>query len=381
MRLHLTKVIEDRSPAVVAQALEKCLKREAWEVRRHDLQVIALGIGTSRNTVNLSDSAKFDIDSGEKITLVRGDVEYQNVWFLSEDFQQDAVHARFESVFANMRAALDLSPEPVIGQSDPLGEPASPSELPASTDTPAAIIESVPVLQSESTKEDTSQRTSPSELEISLAASPISSNSRNRPGYSLRGPGSLLVACILVILSIGFWRLHAGRNTPPLSPFVRRATQGSAPPHVKPMPLASTSMEKQNLPDGIDRTTAPSSVNQTPGRFLEQWAAAERTRDAMSQASFYADEVRPYLALREATRDAVYEDKQNSIRHRNGLWAFKIEDVIIRTESANTASVSLKKHFMMQTGSVQVSEQRIPSLLTLKHTQDGWRITGEQDLR
>jgi hypothetical protein len=386
MRFYITKIVEDRSPAIVVQALEKCLKREAWEVRRHDMQVIALGIGTSRNTVNLSDNAKFDIDSGEHVTLVRADVEYQNVWFLSEDLQHDAVHARFESVFANMRAALDLSPERLIGQRDAGGEPASPSESPSSTGTSMPVIESVPVPQFESTKESTSQRTSPSELETSLAASPISSYSWNGPGYLLLSRVSLITACVLVVLSIGFWRWHtsvypSSGSTPPVSPSVRSATQEFDPPSVMPLPLAPMSTGKQNVSDGIDRTSAPSSVNQDPRRFLEQWATSQRTRDAKSQASFYADEVRPYLALHEASRDAVYEDKRNSIGQRKGLWTFKIEDVIIQRESVTTASVSLIKHFMTQTGSVQVSEQRIPSLLTLKHTQDGWRIMGERDLR
>jgi hypothetical protein len=85
------------------------------------------------------------------------------------------------------------------------------------------------------------------------------------------------------------------------------------------------------LSDGIGRTAAPSSVNHAPRRFLEQWAASQRARDAKRQASFYANEVRPYLALREASRDAVYEDKRKTIGQRKGLWTFKIEDVILMT--------------------------------------------------
>jgi ketosteroid isomerase-like protein len=397
MRFHITKVIEDRSAAVVAQALEKCLKREAWEVRRHDMQVIALGIGTSRNTVNLSDNAKFDIDSGEEVTLVRADVEYQNVWFLSEDLQHDAVHARFESVFANMRAALDLSPERVIEQGDAGGEPASLSESPSSTDASTAVIASVPTPQLGRKQDDTTEQASPSGSETSSAASPMSSNSRCTPEPLLPLPPAqrprflassvrLIGACILVVISIASWRLHSNvhpsnRSRPPQSPSVRRVTQEPAPPSVKPRPLASTSLAKANLAGKADQKTDPSSFNRDPRRWLEQWAASQRTRDANRQASFYAEDVRPYLTLQEASRDAVYEDKRRSIDNRRGLWTFTIEDVTIRRESADTASVSLRKHFMMQAGSVQVSEQRMRSLLTLKRTQDGWRIVGERDLR
>jgi ketosteroid isomerase-like protein len=393
MKFHFTEIIEDRSPVVVITALERCLKREAWEIKRYDAQVVALGIGTSRNAVNLSDTAKFDIDSSASATTVHVQVEYQYTWFVSEDSQDDTVHARFESVFANMRAELNLAPEWPIRKSEAEEEPTYLSEPTTPSETLITAVESVPLSRPDNGEGETAQQSSASEFEELTAVSPIYERSPRSPRYLLgssevpqrlvSGVMSLIVASIIAVTCIVFWASHSkghplsGNAPKPVLP-VQSARMISSPPDNQPTPLASTSWAKNNSSDSAARATTRS---EDPKRWLEQWAASQRTRDAKSQASFYADEVRPYLARPQASRDAVYQNKQDTILNRKGLWTFKIEDVSVRREGANKASVLLKKHFMRQTGSIHVSEQRVPSFLTLKHTQDGWQITGERDLR
>ena len=393
MRFHLIKVIEGRPSTVVIGALEKCLKREAWEVRRHDMQVVALGIGTSTNTVNLSDSATFNIESSDDVTTVLVEAEYQHVWFLPEAFQNDTVQARFESVFANMRAALNLPSEGSIRQRDAeeptsySSENATPPNSSMTTTEPAVPPEPI------NAEADAVQETPAAEFERHPVAPPVLSSSRKAPKNLLqstdvqqhfRHSAALLTAAFAaavmsIIFGLSYAKTHLlSRKTARPSPSAQRFY---AQPAVRARPLPSTLVGPENSSKSPNGTPASSTVTlEDPERWLERWAAAQRTRDAQNQASFYADEVRPYLALQEASRAAVYQEKQTSILNRKGLWTLKIEDISVQRESANTVSVLLKKHFMTQQGSVKVSEQRIYSVLTLERTPVGWQITGERDL-
>jgi hypothetical protein len=397
MKLYLTKIVEDRSPAVVLQALERCLKREAWEIQRYDTQVVALGIGTSHNSVNLSDNATFEIDSSEGATKVELEAEFQQVWFLSEEAQNDKVYARFESIFSNLRATLNLAPESPSSGNGVAPQPKSSSELTSLGDPSIAAVESIPPSELGRNEPETVLQASDYELKAVFAATLRSPEPSKAPSQlsslhdmprrlRVRAASLIAVATVAAVFML-FWlsysKAHLTSETYPKPvPSLQRATRNdAAQPHVNPVapsPLPST---KENLPDTTDLTTPSSPATTTdPQRWLELWAAAQRTRDAKLQASFYAGEVRPYLALEKANRDVVYQSKQNDLLNRKGLWTFKIEDVSIRRQSPNSASVLLKKHFMTQRGSVKVSEQLIPSFFTLNRTQDGWRITGERDL-
>ena len=393
MRFHLTKIIEDRSPVTVTTALEKCLKYEAWEIKRHDRQMIALGIGASRSAVNMSDKAIFDIDYQEGVTTVQVEVEYQCTWFLSEESQNHTVHSRFESVFANVRVVLELPPENLIPQTQAEEPPALLSEPAPFSETSVPALESVLPQALDKGHPEPTQQAPVSDVESLSAASPIaheptkaskhfvgSSNVTPRPGFA---PVSLLAVALIVVLFVVFGISHfkgrpiSGTASKPV-PSVQSAAHPSLPqPDSHPRPLVSLPAREVPPSVSVARSGVPSK---DLGRWLEQWAAAERTRDAKSQASFYADDVRPYLALDHANRDAIYRDKQDSIDARRGLWTFKIEGVSIQTESADDASVLLKKIVMTQTNSVRVSEHRISSFLTLKRTPGGWLITGERNL-
>jgi hypothetical protein len=130
------------------------------------------------------------------------------------------------------------------------------------------------------------QQTSALEFEELTAVSPIYEKLQKTPRYLLgssavpqrlvSGVVSLIVASIIAVTCIVFW------------------TRIIFPPPDDQPPLASTSSAKDNSSDSLARTTTPS---EDPRRWLGQWAGFQRTRDAKSQASFYADEGRPYLRV------------------------------------------------------------------------------------
>jgi ketosteroid isomerase-like protein len=400
MKFHLTKIIEDRSPAVVIRALEKCLKQEAWEIKRHDAHVVASGIGTSRNAVNLSDRATFDIESEAGIITVEVDVEYQYAWFLPEDSQDETVHARIESVFANTRAELKLAPEWLIAQNETEEQPTALPEQATPSEALIATFEDATLSKLDSGEVETSgevekeQQTSGSEVEElstepSMSIMPLEvrrqlSGSVGVPRRHGFGAASVILAAISLVTCIAFWMAYpkdhfSNGHAVNLVPSRQSAPRNfSAPPETQATPEAAPTTGEDNSPSTI---TSPATATEDLKDWLEEWAASQRTRDARSQASFYAEEVRPYLARPEASREAVLQTKQDAIFHRRGLWTFEIEDVSIRREGENKASVVLKKHFMTQTDTIRVSERRVPTQLTLKRLQDGWQITGERDLQ
>jgi len=359
-----------------------------------------VGIGTSRSKVNLSDKATFDIDVREGATTVQVDAEYQYTWFLSEESQNDTVYSRFESVFANLRAELDLAPEGFNAQTEAAEQQAPTSENtkspegseppiePALDPTPAESDADVNT-HPDSTPPDSTPPDSSSEVETPPAESPLvpdpnpvfqSLDVPHRPGFrAMSLIAASLIAVLCAVVEISHLHDHSrSSNTPKPTPAVTTATPKPLPPpeihHWALAPLPKVDLN----PSGT--VAQPPARPEDIIRWLEKWAATERTRDAKSQASFYADDVRPYRALEQATRDAVYQDKQDAIQKRQGLWTFKIEHISIQKRTAAEASVLLNKIVMTQTNSVRVSEQRISSFLTLKRTQDGWQITGERDL-
>ncbi|MEO6802961.1 MAG: nuclear transport factor 2 family protein [Granulicella sp.] len=204
--------------------------------------------------------------------------------------------------------------------------------------------------------------------------------------FATAGGVAVLVAC-LTIGVVHFRTTHSNAIHPyPLptdrpklpqvsannSPISERVAAAVLTPHNK-------AQHQQQTEETIPQLT-PSHNVKSVNSLIEEWAAAQRTRDAKAQASFYADKVDPYLGHGAATRSDVLHYKQDAIRDRNGLWAFKIENVSVHRQAQNTAIVNLRKHLMTQTGAVEVAEQFIPSRLTVQRTHGSWSIVQEQDL-
>lgn len=394
MKLQFTKIVEDRSQVLVAKALEKSLKREAWEIHRQDNHMVALGFGPSRNAVNLADKATFDIDSSEGATTVQVEAEYQYTWFLSEESQDDTVQIRIESVFANMRAELDLAPERLNAQSEAEVPPKYISATPTYFDAAISASEAAAPPRLAEKNCDPAPLTSFFEVEKSCEEPTIAfelqeaSKDITGPSKATRRFGfaaaRLTAASILVALCVSFGISHSRArritdNATKPAPPVPAATQIPVPsPAIHLTPLHSLPAEP-TLPHAVPAKSDAQS--QEIMSWLEEWAASERTRDAKTQAGFYADDVRPYLTLDHASRSVVYQSKQDTIDNRKGLWTFKIDGVAVRQASGDEASVLIKKVVMTQTNSVEISEKRIFSFLTLKRAQGVWRITGERDLR
>jgi len=114
--------------------------------------------------------------------------------------------------------------------------------------------------------------------------------------------------------------------------------------------------------------------------WLENWAAAMRTRDASAQAAFYADTVNEYVGKYDVSKDAVLKDREATIHMRKGLWTVKMEKVVIERQTKSEAEVQLVKHFIDEPVPSEIVESFVPTRLTLKRLNGMWKITSEQDL-
>lgn len=115
--------------------------------------------------------------------------------------------------------------------------------------------------------------------------------------------------------------------------------------------------------------------------WLQEWAAAMRTRNASAQAAFYADSVDRYLDHRNVTRDAVLRDRESTIHMRKGLWTVKMEKVAVIRQTGSEAEIRLVKHFIDESEQSEIMESFVPARLILKKVGKTWRITSEEDLR
>jgi hypothetical protein len=114
--------------------------------------------------------------------------------------------------------------------------------------------------------------------------------------------------------------------------------------------------------------------------WLENWAAAMRTRNASAQAAFYADTVNEYVGKSDVSNDAVLKDREATIHMRKGLWTVKMEKVVIERQTKSEADVQLVKHFIDEPVPSEIVESFVPTRLTLKRLDGSWKITSEEDM-
>ena len=169
-----------------------------------------------------------------------------------------------------------------------------------------------------------------------------------------------------------FTRVSAKLDTTPVAD-QPTTTQAS------PTPVHGVEAQPTSSSDKSGRLTTPAGPEDIKV-WVEEWSAAMRTRDAEAQVSFYADPVDRYFLTPGVSRKELLREKQSDIESRNGLWAFKAEDVIIQRQTGSSAIVLLTKHIMIKSPSSSIREQHIKTQLKLKLVDGNWKITSERTL-
>ena len=115
--------------------------------------------------------------------------------------------------------------------------------------------------------------------------------------------------------------------------------------------------------------------------WVQDWAAALRSRDPATQATYYADTVSRYLENTAVSNDSVLKALKSDVEERSVVWNMKLEHVFVENQNATSARVRIIKHITDTTPANTAVDQLIK--LRLKVIRDGetWKIVEEQVLR
>lgn len=115
---------------------------------------------------------------------------------------------------------------------------------------------------------------------------------------------------------------------------------------------------------------------------ISGWASALAQNDANAAASYYAESVSRYFLQRDVTREFVKDDKQSFLDSGKRMQSFTVGDLQFENNSSDTATVLLTKNwFVSEPAGSSGRQGATRSRLWLQRTSEGWKITGEQDLK
>jgi hypothetical protein len=423
VRFQTNEAVAVQDPELVLRALETCLRDVSSEVARHGDQITLHGLGPSPRAVNYQDTTVLSVSAEDDKTIINADVSFQASSVLGDVPQDAVVREKLEQVFDQMRMQIDLERKLVAAGSSS----SSPTDLPTSADASAvdlaaaASIAPAAVAAVETTEE-------PAEIPEDAVPFPAPREEKRHwdegehlvamlrrdmqeddpePGDSNRRIWVIFAVIAFALLAAGFYLLRfrnhsvgspsaASVSQPVASPSATSATQ---PPVASPSAASATQPPVTTpaaTPPAADERTVTRIDAATIGRppdspalpapkvdprvWLEGWAAAMSSRDAVAQASFYADPVNQYIDRRNVSNAALVQAKRADIGRRQGSWTFSANDVVVENKTPSEATVRLVKHYMVEAGPSQVSEIAVNTRMQLKVVNGQWKIASEQEL-
>lgn len=113
--------------------------------------------------------------------------------------------------------------------------------------------------------------------------------------------------------------------------------------------------------------------------MLNDWADAAAHNDVTAETSYYAPHLDRYFQKRNVSRDYVRFDKSYFRQRGRQMQSFRISNLHYLFPAQDDAVVTLTKTWSFRWGGENI-RQSTRSRLWLHRSQDGWKITGEQDL-
>jgi ketosteroid isomerase-like protein len=148
-----------------------------------------------------------------------------------------------------------------------------------------------------------------------------------------------------------------------------------APEELAPGDAAEPALAAQPVP-----AQAPKAMSKDVRVWVEDWAAAMRTRDPQAMVPFYADPIDRYFLDSRVKRKQMLESKRLEMGDPSVVWTFEAEHVTIDRQTATNAVVLLTKHIIVKTPSSPMRDEYLKTQLKLRMTEDGWKIYSERTL-
>jgi len=98
----------------VLRTLERCLEEISDRVTREGNRIVVLGIGPSPRTRNYRDMTVLEVEGQPRETVIHADVNFQASALLGPEGQNEAVHAKLNYAFQQMRFMLGVASRPAI---------------------------------------------------------------------------------------------------------------------------------------------------------------------------------------------------------------------------------------------------------------------------
>ena len=109
---------------------------------------------------------------------------------------------------------------------------------------------------------------------------------------------------------------------------------------------------------------------------LDGWIAATNARDVGKQMTFYAPNVEAFYLSRNASREAVREEKSRLFARARAVDVRASEPEIRLSRDGSKAVMRFRKRYQIDERGGEVLQE-----LRWRRTDSGWRIVGERDLR
>jgi ketosteroid isomerase-like protein len=434
MRFEISETVYTPDLEMVLRALEMCSRDVSSDVVRYGDKITVHGLGPSPRTKNIHDTTIFRVNAEDDLTVIHGDVNFQASALLGDQPQQEVVRSKLEDLFSQMKARINLNAGRVSAHA--MQKPVDTVRMEAeSAGTAKKTVTTVETLVAPIAPERLMEATNaaPDEGPAAGLIGEGQTLGGSRPIYGWEIPKEFrpvaleeqadwlreeegadgfpwqqfvlhvfaLLSLSLVVAGAYFGYMHyQNLGAPP--PATEPGAMAANPPPTSEPDAMVASPPPTSEPDAMVANPPPTSDTRredattqaaAPQRgkagaaedvgdlkvWLQNWAAAMRTRDAEAQAAFYAYHVDQYLDQRQVSRNEVLRHRAATLRMRKGLWTVKIEKIAIVRQTDAEAEVHLIKHFIDEPEQSEILESFVPTRLLLRRTNGNWRIISEQD--
>jgi serine/threonine protein kinase len=174
---------------------------------------------------------------------------------------------------------------------------------------------------------------------------------------------------------------HDAAAPPPAAP--RPAQTVPAPSAADARPEAGATPAPTPTPEKREAAGGPEADKKALQTALDGWIAATNSRDLKRQLSYYAPRLEVFYLSRNVARDAVLNEKRSTFGRADRVSVTVGDSAVELGRDGLTAVMTFRKRYVIESGGRRRSGEVVQELRWARSKPDrqGWRITGERDLR
>jgi hypothetical protein len=371
MRFHASAVIQRSEPSQVLRMLETMLRDVTIEIVSAGQRMTLAGFGPGAVSMNQNDSMVLTLEKHSDGVFIEADGTFDGSYLAEPTNQEANVRSKLERVFAAVQELIDREETGPRVACDAAVNQLATGAMPVQVAMAMAPAPPVPA--------DASSDNEPLLVHAALRDDARTNRiSDVAPARTWRigvfAAAVVGIAMMSVVIDRMGLRIH------------RRGADNSVaqgPQHV-PQPvqpkLLVTAPTTVTRPDTFSAGSRFSDTSPDAITWLRHWERAMLTRNAVEESSFYADRVDLYEGQERLSNAEVKQMKRKEMAGRKGLWAVKLEGIVIKKRTKDAMEIQLIKHVMDRPALAHTSEQYVQTELRLKRVNGDWKIVSEENL-